>query len=104
MVADGAEHPRLQISEGHVVRKAAGVDLSVVVAVRIAAVDEDMRSPKGTHVRKRHRLVVKQQVRDRPGHSPIEARSKLACTNFRPRSIPGNGRNQEAALESARER
>jgi hypothetical protein len=50
MIAHGAKHPRLQISKGHVVGKAASVDLSVVVTIRIAAADNDMRSPKGTHV------------------------------------------------------
>jgi hypothetical protein len=66
MTTHGAKHPGLQIAKGHVVGKAARVDLSVVVTVQIAAVDEDMRSPKGTHVRERHRLIVKQEVRDRP--------------------------------------
>ena len=37
MVADGAEHPRLQVTECDVVGKTAGVDLGVMVAVRIAA-------------------------------------------------------------------
>jgi hypothetical protein len=37
MIAHGAEHPRLQISKGHIVGKAASVDLGVVVTVRIAA-------------------------------------------------------------------
>jgi hypothetical protein len=37
MIAHGAKHSRLQIPKGHVVRKAAGVDLGVVVAVRISA-------------------------------------------------------------------
>jgi hypothetical protein len=31
MIANRAEHPGLQISKGHVVGKAASVDLSVVV-------------------------------------------------------------------------
>jgi hypothetical protein len=38
MIAHGAKHPGLQISKGHVVGKAASVDLSVAVTVRIAAV------------------------------------------------------------------
>jgi hypothetical protein len=68
MIAHGAEHPGLQISKGHVVGKAASVDLSVVVAVRIAAVDEHVGSPVASHIREWNGLVVKQQVRNRPGH------------------------------------
>jgi hypothetical protein len=45
MVAHGARHPGLQISKGHLVGKAASVDLSVVVTVRIAAVDEHVLTP-----------------------------------------------------------
>ena len=67
MIAHGAKHPGLQISKGHVVGKAASVDLSVVV-IRIAAVDEHAGSPEASHIRERHGLVVKRQVRDRPGH------------------------------------
>src|SRR5216683_776140 len=69
MIAHGAKHPGLQISKGHVVGKAASVDLGVVVTVRIAAVDEHASSPEASHIRERHGLVVKQQVWDRPGHS-----------------------------------
>jgi hypothetical protein len=61
----------LQIPEGHITGKAAGVDLGVVVAVRIAATDDHMGSPEASHIRERHGLVVKQQVRDRPGHPPM---------------------------------
>jgi hypothetical protein len=70
MIAHGAEHPRLQISKGHVVGKAASIDLSVVVTARIAAVDEHVVAPVASHIRERNRLIVKQQVWDRPGHSP----------------------------------
>jgi len=38
------------------------------MTARIAATDEHPVSPKGTHVRERHRLIVKQEVQDRPGH------------------------------------
>jgi hypothetical protein len=69
MIAHGAKHPGLQISKGHVVGKAASVDLSVVVTVRIAAVDEHAGSPEASYIRERHGLVVKQQVRDRAGHA-----------------------------------
>jgi hypothetical protein len=47
MIAYGTKHSRLQVPKSHVVRKAAGVDLGVVVAVRIAAGDDDMRSGQG---------------------------------------------------------
>jgi hypothetical protein len=78
MIAHGAKHSRLQIPKGHVVRKAAGVDLGVVVAARIAATDEHSVSPVAPHVRQRHRLVVKQQVRDCPRHPRIKARRRRA--------------------------
>jgi hypothetical protein len=70
MIAQGAKHPGLQISKGHVVGKAASVDLGVVVTVRIAAVDEYVVTPLASHIRERNGLIVKQQVWDRPGHSP----------------------------------
>ena len=47
MIAHGAKHPGLQISKGHVVGKAASVDLGVVVTVRIAAVDEHAGRMRG---------------------------------------------------------
>jgi hypothetical protein len=59
MIARGAKHSRLQIPKGHVVRKAAGVDLGVVVTVRIAATDGHMSSPEASHIRERHGLIVK---------------------------------------------
>ena len=68
MVAHCAEHPGLQISIGHVVGKAADVQFGVVMAVWIAAIDEHMVSTVASHVGPRHRLIVKHQVRDRPGH------------------------------------
>jgi len=89
MIAHGAKHPGLQIPKGHVIGKAASVDLSVVLTVPIAAVDEHVGSPVASHIRERNGLVVKQQVRDRPGHRPIKARSERERTNSRPRSIPG---------------
>jgi hypothetical protein len=69
MVAHGAKHPGLLISkgQGHRIGKAASVDLSVVVTVRIAAVDEHVLTPVASHIRERNGLIVKQQVRDRPG-------------------------------------
>jgi hypothetical protein len=84
MIAHGAKHPGSQVSKGHVVGKAASVDLSGVVTVRIAAIDEHAGSPEASHIRERHGLVVKQQVWDCPGHARIEARSKRPRTNFSP--------------------
>jgi len=74
MIAHGAKHPGLQISkgQGHRIGKAASVDLSVVVTVRIAAVDEHVLTPVASHIRERNGLIVKQQVWDRPGHSPLK--------------------------------
>jgi hypothetical protein len=34
-------------------------------------------------------IVVKQKVRDRPGHSPLKRRRLRPRINSRPRSIPG---------------
>jgi hypothetical protein len=51
MIAHGAKHAWLQISKGHVVGKAAGVDLGIVVTIRIAAADDHAGSPEAPHVR-----------------------------------------------------
>jgi hypothetical protein len=67
MIAHGAKHPGLQIPKGHVIGKAASVDLSVVVTVPIAAVDEHVGSPVASHIRERNGLAVEQKVRDCPG-------------------------------------
>jgi hypothetical protein len=50
MIAHGAKHARLQISEGHFVRKAADIDFGIVVTVRIAANDKHMVSAEAPHV------------------------------------------------------
>ncbi len=68
MIADCTDHARLQVAECDVVGKTAGVDFSVVVAVRIAAADEHTVSPDAPHVGERHGLVVEQKVWDCPGH------------------------------------
>jgi hypothetical protein len=68
MIAHGAKHPGLQISKGHIVGKVASVDFSIVVTVRIAAIDEHVRSAEAPHIRERHRLIVQQEVRDGPWH------------------------------------
>jgi hypothetical protein len=49
------------------------VDLKnrAVVAIRVAAIDPDLAVAQAALVRERHRLVVEQQVRDRPGHAPM---------------------------------
>jgi hypothetical protein len=70
VIADGAKHPGLQMSKGHVVGKAACIDLSVMVTVRIAANDKHMVSTVASHVGQTHGVVVKQEVRDCPGHDP----------------------------------
>ena len=89
MIAHGAKHPQLQISKGHVVGKAAGVDLSVVVTVRIAAVDEHAGSPEASHYSRAARACREATGLGLSRAFPIEARSKRPRTNFRPRSIPG---------------
>ena len=68
MIAHCAEHPVLQISKGHVVGKAASVDLSVMVTVRIAANDKHTVSAVTSHVAQTRGLVVEYEVRDCPGH------------------------------------
>ena len=70
MIAYCAEHPGLQISIGHLVGKTADVQFGVVGAIRIAANDEHMLSTKAPHVGQPNGLIVKHQVRDRPGHPP----------------------------------
>src|SRR6266852_8481777 len=68
MIAHGAKHPGLQISKGHVVGKAAGVDLSVMVTVRIACSRRARGFAGGSAYSRAHGLVVEQKVWDRPGH------------------------------------
>jgi hypothetical protein len=93
MIAHGAKHPGLQIPKGHVIGKAASVDLSVVVTVPIAAVDEHVGSPVASHIRERNGLVVKQQVRDRPGHR-LSKRDRGGSAN----DAVGRARNRAALL------
>jgi hypothetical protein len=69
MIANGAKHPRLQISIRHVVGKAANVQFGVVMAVWIPANDKHMFSAVASHVAERHGLVVKHQVRNCPGRA-----------------------------------
>jgi hypothetical protein len=76
MIAHCAKHPGLQISKGHVVGKANGVDLSVVVTVWIAAINEHPGSPEASHIRERHGLIVKQKIWDRPRHFAIKLRNR----------------------------
>ncbi|SRR5216684_5836197 len=70
MIAHGAEHPRLQIPKGHVVGEPADVQFGVMMTAWIAAADEYVVTPVASHIGERHGLIVKHQVRDRPGHSP----------------------------------
>jgi hypothetical protein len=69
MIADGADHAMLQIVESDLVWEAINVQLGIVVAAWGRAVDEQAALSQASHIRERHRLVVKQQVRDRPGHA-----------------------------------
>ena len=73
MIAHCAEHTWLQVAKGHVIRKTADVQFGVVITVRIAAIDEHVATPEGSHVGQPHGLIVKHQVRDRPGHTPSTA-------------------------------
>ena len=75
MIAHGAEHARLEVAEGHVIRKTADVQFGIAMTVRIAANDKHMFSAVAPHIGQRYRLVVEQKVRDRPGHRP----SKRDC-------------------------
>jgi hypothetical protein len=94
MIAHRAEHPPLQLPKGHVVGEPADVQFGVVVTVRIAAIDEHVATPAGSHVGQPHGLIVKHQVRDRPGipHQLLNGRvSKSSCSlglNVRPVTCP----------------
>jgi hypothetical protein len=68
MIADGADHAMLQINYD-LVWEAINVQLGIVMAAWVRAVDEQAALSRASHIRERHRLVVKQQVRDRPGHA-----------------------------------
>ena len=72
MIAHRAEHPPLRLPKDHVVGEPADVQFGVVVTVRIAAIDEHVATPVGSHVGQ-PQLVVKYKVRDRPGHPPSTA-------------------------------
>jgi len=69
-IAHGADHARLQIPKGHFVGKPADVQFCVMMTGGIAAADEHTASSEAPRVGKRNGLVVKQQVRDCPGHRP----------------------------------
>jgi hypothetical protein len=75
MIAHGAEHAGLQISIDHVVGKTDHVQFRIVGAMPIVANDKHMLSTVAQHVAQPRGFVVKHQVRDRPGHSPIKARA-----------------------------
>jgi hypothetical protein len=68
VIAHGAEHPPLQLPKGHAVEEPADVHFGVVGAIRIAANDKHMFSTVASHVAQPRGLIVKHQVRDRPGH------------------------------------
>ena len=50
MIADRADHARLQVVESDVIGKAADVQLCVVMTARIAAIDEHSVSTVAPHV------------------------------------------------------
>jgi hypothetical protein len=56
MIAHGAKHPPLQLPKGQVGGEPADVQFGVVITVRIAAIDEDVATPVGSHVGQRHGL------------------------------------------------
>ena len=72
MIAHGAEHARLEVAEGHVIRKTADVQFGIAMTVRIAANDKHMFSAVASHVGQPHGLIVKYQVRDRPRHLTLK--------------------------------
>jgi hypothetical protein len=72
MIARCAEHAWLQVVEGHVIRKTADVQFGVVMTVWIAAADEHVATPVGSHVGQRHGPIVKQLIRDHPGHAALK--------------------------------
>jgi hypothetical protein len=82
MIAHGAEHSWLQLSKGHVVGERADVQFGVVITVRIAAIDEHVVSTVSSHVGEPHGLIVKHQIRDRPGPYQLLNRraSKSSCS------------------------
>jgi hypothetical protein len=72
MIAHGAEHARLQVVEGHVIRKTADVQFGVVMTARIAATDEHLVSAVTSHVGQRHGLVVELKVPVCPRHAALK--------------------------------
>lgn len=79
MIAHRAKHAWLQVAEGHIIRKTADIQFGIAMTVRIAANDKHMVSAVASHVGQRHGLIVKQQVRDRPGHALLK-RGRTART------------------------
>ena len=75
MIAHGAEHARLEVAEGHVIRKTADVQFGIAMTVRIAATTNTCFRPWLRILASDTGLVVEQKVRDRPGHRP----SKRDC-------------------------
>src|SRR5258705_375680 len=72
MIARCAEHAWPQVVEGHVIRKTVDVQFGVAMTVWIAAAAERVATPVGSHVGQRHGLIVKQLIRDRPGHAALK--------------------------------
>ena len=69
MIANRAGHAGLQVVEGDVIGQVTRVKDGVVMAARVRAVDEDFRVSEGPLVGQRQRLIVWQEVRDRPRHA-----------------------------------
>jgi Protein of unknown function (DUF3606) len=69
LIADPAHHARLEVIEGDLVRQVACVEDGVVMTARVAAIDEQLRVSERPLLDERQRLVVQQQVGDRPRHT-----------------------------------
>ena len=54
-----------------------------------AAADEHVATPVGSHVGQRHGPIVKQLIRDRPGHAALKRGLSGNTLVSGPRSIPG---------------
>jgi hypothetical protein len=71
VAAERAKHSRHKVVVRGLVRQVVDLEDCAVPAIRVAAVDPELAVAQAALVRARHRLVVEQQVRDRPGHAPM---------------------------------
>ena len=74
MIAHGAEHARLEVAEGHVIRKTADVQFGIAMTVRIAANDKHMFSAVAPHIGQRYRACRGAKGSGSSRASPIKAR------------------------------